>query len=120
MYMNDIKLFAKKLKRLEPQMQTIWIYSQDIEMEFDIGKCAMLIAKSWKRQIKEDIERQIKKKIRTLGSGHHHTNGDKRKKTEKEYLKRTRKPFKTKLSRKSLIKAIKFWAVALIKFSEDS
>ena len=43
MYKDDIKLFANNEKELETLLQAIWIYSQDIGMEFGIEKCAMLI-----------------------------------------------------------------------------
>ena len=36
MYMDGIKLFAKDEKELETLIQTVRIYSQDIEMEFGI------------------------------------------------------------------------------------
>ena len=36
--------------------RTITIYSQDIIIELDIGKCAMYIMKSGKREIIEGIE----------------------------------------------------------------
>ena len=43
------------------------IYSQGIQIEFDIGNCAMLIIRNGKRQDTEEIEQLIEKKIRTLG-----------------------------------------------------
>ena len=43
MYMDDIKLFAKKEKELETLTNVVRIYSQDIGMEFGIEKCAMLV-----------------------------------------------------------------------------
>ena len=43
MYMGDIKLFAKSKTELDTLIQTIRIYCQNIGMEFDIEKCAMLI-----------------------------------------------------------------------------
>ena len=52
-YMEDIKLFAKNEKELETQIQTVRIFSQDIRMEFGIGKCTMLVMKRGKRHIKE-------------------------------------------------------------------
>ena len=55
MYMDDIKLFAKKEKELETLIQTIRIYSQDIGMAFGMEKCATLIIKSGIRQITERI-----------------------------------------------------------------
>ena len=49
MYMDDIKLFPKsEKKKMETQIHTVRIYSQDIGMEFGIDKCAMLVMKSGK------------------------------------------------------------------------
>ena len=42
MYMDDIKLFAKNEVQAS-LILTIRLYSQDIRMEFDIEKCAILI-----------------------------------------------------------------------------
>ena len=50
MYFDDIKLFAKSDKEMEALLQALRIYSWDIEMEFGIEKCAMLIMRSGKRQ----------------------------------------------------------------------
>ena len=53
MYMDDIKTFAKNEKELEILIQTIKIDSQDIGMEFGIEKCAKLIMKKKKQQLKK-------------------------------------------------------------------
>ena len=53
MYMDDVKLFAKNEKELEIVIQAVRIYSQDIEMEFGIEKCTMLIMKSGKQHMNE-------------------------------------------------------------------
>ena len=34
MYIDEIKLFAKNQKELETLIQSKWIYSEDIRMEF--------------------------------------------------------------------------------------
>ena len=47
--MNDIKIFAKNEKELEPLIKTIRIFSQDIRMEFGIEKCTILIIKKKRR-----------------------------------------------------------------------
>ena len=47
--MDDIKLFAKNEKELKTQVQALRIYSQDMGMEFEIEKCAMLLMKSRKQ-----------------------------------------------------------------------
>ena len=54
--MDDINLFAKTEKELENLIYTIWMYSQDMRMEFGIKKWAVLIIKSGKRQITERRE----------------------------------------------------------------
>ena len=59
MFMDDIKLFAKKEKKrkkeIETLIQTIWIYSQDIGMEFDF-EYAILLMKSRKRERTQGTE----------------------------------------------------------------
>ena len=64
MYKDDIKLFAKNKE--ETPILALRIYSQDIGMEFGIGKCAMLVMKSKKRHMTEEIELPNREKIRTL------------------------------------------------------
>ena len=49
MYMDDIKLFAKKKKEPETLIREVIIYSQNIRMEFGIEKSAILVMKSSKR-----------------------------------------------------------------------
>ena len=128
MYMDDIKLFAKIKRKLEILIHTVRIYSQDIGMKFDIEKYAMLVMKSGKRHMMEGIElpnqekseRSEKRNLQILGNiwtWHHQTSGDKRKKIEKEYLRRTRKLLETKLDCRNLIKGINNWAVPLVRYS---
>ncbi len=45
------KLFAKNEKELDTLIHAVRIYSQDIEIEFGIEKCAMLVMKSGKRHL---------------------------------------------------------------------
>ena len=65
MYMDDVKLFVKNERELEALIQIVRIYSQVIGMEFSREKCAMLIMKSGKRYMKEEIELPKQEKIRT-------------------------------------------------------
>ena len=54
MYMDNIKLFVKNEKELETLIQAMRIHCDDIGMEFDIEKWAMLIMRvgnnTWRRE----------------------------------------------------------------------
>ena len=61
-----MKQFSKNEKKLETLTQALRIYSDDVEMEFCMEKCALLMMKSGKRHMTEGTELPNKKKIRTL------------------------------------------------------
>ena len=48
--------WQKKEKEPETLIHAVRIYNQDIEMEFSIEKCAMLVMKSGKRHVTEGME----------------------------------------------------------------
>ena len=100
MYMDDIKLFAKNEKELETLIHEVRIYSQDIGMEFDIEKCAMLVMKSGKRYLTDGMELPNQDKIRTLAENKTYKylgileadtikQVEMKNKIQKEYLRRT-------------------------------
>ena len=66
MYMDNIKPIAKNEDELEILIQTVRIFRQDIGMEFDIEKCAMLVMKNSKRHMTEGVELPNQIIIRTL------------------------------------------------------
>ena len=43
LFMDDLKLYSWSEKRLDSLVQTVRVFSEDIGMEFGIGKCAMLV-----------------------------------------------------------------------------
>ena len=97
-------------------------------MEFGIEKCAMLVMKSGKRHLTDWIELQNQDKIRMLGEKETYKylgileadtikQVEMKEKIKKEYLRRTRKLLKTKLSSRNLIKGINTWAVPLVRYS---
>ena len=129
MCMNDIKLFAKKEKRLETLIHAVRIYSEDIGMEFGIEKCDMLVMKSGKRYLTDGIELPNPDKNRTFGENETYKyfgilEADTIKQVEmkdkilKEYCRSTRKLHETKLSRRNLIKGMNTWTVPLVRYSE--
>ena len=97
-------------------------------MEFGIEKCAMLLMKSGNRHLTDRMELPNQDKIRTLGEKETYKylsileadtikEVEMKEKIKKEYLRRTRKLFKTKLSRRNLIKGINTWTVPLVRYS---
>ena len=122
MYIDDIKLFAKIEKVLKTLIHRVRKYSQDIGMEFGIEKCAILVMKSGKRHLTDGMELPNQDKIRTLGEketykylgileAHTIKQVEMKENIQKEYLRRTRKLLKKKLSCRNLIKGINNWAV---------
>ena len=114
----------KMKKKMEILIHALRIYSQDIGMEFDIEKCAMLVMKSGKRHLTDEIELPNQNKIRTPGEKETYKylgiveadaikQVEMKGKIQKEYLRRTRKLLETKLSSRNLIKGINTWAVLL-------
>ena len=126
--MNDIKLFAKTEKELETLIHAVRIYSQDIGMEFGIGKCAMLVMKNGKLHMTDGNELPNQDRNRTLKENETYKymgifEADTIKQVQmkdmirKEYLWRTRKILETKLSSRNLIKGINTWAVPPVRYS---
>ena len=124
MYMGDVRLFTKK----NPLIHTVRIYTQDIEIEFGIEKCAMLVMKSSKRHLTDGMELSNQDKIRTPGEKETYRflgileadnikQVEMKDKLQKEYLRRTRKLPETKLYCKKLIKGINTRIVPLVRYS---
>ena len=97
-------------------------------MEFGIEKCALLVIKSGKQHLTDRMELLNQDKIRMLGEKETYKylgileadtikKMEMKEKIKKEYLRRTRKLLKTKLSIRNLIKGINTWAVPLVRYS---
>ena len=113
---------------MEILIHAVWIYSQDIGMEFGVEKCAMLVMKSGKRHLADGIELPYQDKIRTLEEKETYKylgilevdtikQTEMKEKNQKEYIRRTKKLFEAKkISSRSLIKGINSWSVPLIRY----
>ena len=127
MYIDDINFFQKNGKELETLIHAVRIYSQDIGMEFGREKCAILVMKSGKQHLTDGMELPNQDKIRMLGEKETYKylgtleadtikQVEMKEKIQKEYLRKTRKLLKTKLSSRNLIKGINTWSVPLIRY----
>ena len=67
--MDDLKLYSRKEKGLDSLIQTVRIFSEDIGMEFDIEKWAMLVME--KRKIVKSVGMELPdgKVIKSLQEG---------------------------------------------------
>ena len=88
----------------------------------------MLVMKSDKRHMTDGMELPNQEKIRTLGEMEMYKylgileadtikQVEMKEKIQKEYLRRTRKLYETKLSGRNIIKGINTWAVYFIRYS---
>jgi hypothetical protein len=61
--MDDLKLLDKSEEELQKQIQTVTTFSDDIHMEFELGKCAKVVFKKGKlvhwQNLVVDINREI-------------------------------------------------------------
>ena len=48
LFLDDLKLYSKSERALDPNIQTVKIFIKDIRMQFGIGKCVMLVMKNGK------------------------------------------------------------------------
>ena len=128
LYMDDLKLYSRTEKELNSLVETVRIFSKDINMEFGIQKCALLVLKRGKSVKTEGIQLQDSSFIRSLEYDENYkylgvlqaneVNGSEMKKiVGKEYKRRLRKVLGTKLNGNNLISAIIIWAVPVIRYS---
>ena len=113
----------KNEKELKTLIRTIRMYNQDIGMEFSIEKCETIVMKSGKRERVEEIElpnkdyirREENKYLGILEAGTIRQE-DTKEKNSKEFLRSTRKLLETKIRSRNLNRAIKIWAVSLLRY----
>ena len=109
LFMDDLKLFGKSDDQIDSLVQTVFTFSEYINMEFGLKKCGVVILKKGKLdengytylgilKLDEIKEHEMKNKV----TG--------------EYKRRLRLILKSKLNGKSKIQAINTSAVALLRY----
>ena len=73
LYMDDLKWYSSTEKELNSLVETVRVFSKDMNMEFGIQKCAMLILKRGKSVKTEGIQLQNNKYIRSLEYAENYT-----------------------------------------------
>ena len=126
--MDDLKLFVKNDQDLEGLLNTVKEFSNDIDMEFGLDKCAKPSFVRGKLQKTSSINLDIDTAITDLdpeetykylgvseGDGINHALM--KEKIRKEYYRRIRLVLKTELNSKNRIEAINTLAVSVVQYS---
>jgi len=69
LYMDDLKLIAKSEEELQKQIQTVKTFSDDIDMEFGLEKCAKIAFKRGKLVHSQNLMTDINREIQELEQG---------------------------------------------------
>ena len=112
LFMDDLKLYSCNEKELGSLVQAIRIFSKDVELEFGIEKCAMLMIKKGKIVKSVGIELSDGKVIKSVQEGESYKyhgileaerflGEDMKLKISKEYFTKLKKVLKSKFSSRS-------------------
>ena len=127
LFMDDLKLYSRSEKGLDSLLQTVYVFSGDIGMEFGIEKCAMLVMENGNIVKSVGIELPDGKVIKSLQEGESYKylgilEADKfleenmKLNVSKEYIRRLRKVLKSKLNNGGdLVCGVNTSAVSLIR-----
>ena len=121
------RLYASNEKSLESLIQTVRVFSNDIGMEFEVEKRAVLTMKKGKMANSDGIALPNKTTIKGLKDGDsykylgviqagvmkHH---EMKEKVKTEYYRRVRKILQTKLNGGNIITSINTWAISLLRY----
>ena len=128
LYVDDLKLIAKSEEVLRKQIQTVKTFSNDINIEFGLEKCAKITFKKGKlihsQNIVIDINREIQwleqgKTYKYLGIEESESVQHKKMKErlKQEYRRRLRMIQKSELNARNKITAIGALAVSVLRYS---
>jgi hypothetical protein len=67
--MNDLKLLGKSEEELQKQIETVTNFSDDIQMEFGLDKCAKIVFKKGKLVHSQNLLVDINREIKELEQG---------------------------------------------------
>ena len=109
LFVDDLKIFAKSENQIDPLLNTVYMFSEDIGMEFGIKKCGILTLKRGKVD-------KVKSRGLNLPDGELMKTIDEEGYNYLEileYKRRIRLILISKLNGKTKIKAINSWAVEI-------
>ena len=128
LFMDDLKLYGKNESQIDSLVQTVRVFTEDIQMEFGISKCASLIMKRGKVVDSMGISLPNKDRIKAIGEEDSYKylgvlesddikNEEMKGVITTEYFRRVRKILQSKLNGGNTITAINSRAVAVVRYS---
>ena len=113
---------------MDPLVQTVRVFRKDIGMEFGIEKCAVLVMDKGKIVKSVGIQLPDGNVINSLQEGESYKylgilEADKfleekmKLNVLKEYIRRLRKVFKSKLNGGNLVRGVNTWEISLVRYS---
>ena len=113
---------------MDPLVQTVRVFRKDIGMEFGIEKCAVLVMDKGKIVKSVSIQLPDDNVINSLQEGESYKylgilEADKfleekmKLNVLKEYIRRLRKVFKSKLNGGNLVRGVNTWEISLVRYS---
>ena len=127
LFMDDLKLYGKSENQIESLVNTVYMFSEDIGMEFGVKKCGVLVLKRGKMiecegvvlpngETMKEIEEDGYKYLGILEMDRI-MEGEMRSKIVKEYFRRLKLILKSKLHGLNKILAINTWASAIMRYT---
>ena len=127
LFMDDLKLFSGSEKGLDSLVQTVRVFSEDIGMELDIEKCAMLVMEKGKIVKDVGMEMPDGKIINSLQEGESYKYlgiletdrllvGEMKLNVSKEYIRGLRKVLESKLNGRNLARGVNTWVVSVLRY----
>ena len=126
LFMDDLKLFGKSSKEIDSLIRTVFVFSQEIQIEFGVKKCGVVIIKRGKVVTSDGIQLPNGESIKTVDDEGYRYLGmleidqimqqQMKVLIQKEYLRRTKKILKSKLNGKNIVLAINSWGVSLMRY----
>jgi len=119
LFMDDLKLYGRNDREIESLVHTVWIFSEDIGMQFGIEKCATIKLQRGKIKHTEGIVLPNAQVIREVKEDGYKYLGvletdqikhdEMKDKVKMEYLRRARRVLQSKLNGGNTIGAINTW-----------
>ena len=126
-YMDDLKLFSPNRQETVKQIEVVKRFSDDINMEFGLDKCAFLTLRRGRRidteniQVDDKIIEQLEQadvyKYLGIEESERIEQGKMKEKIRKEYVRRLKMILKSQLKARNKTLAIKTLAIPVITYS---